>query len=726
MQDILALGAFFGPKSVAVVGASSDPKKPGNTALRNMISMGYKGKIFPVNPREQTIAGLPCYRNVLDIPEPVELCVLLVSAELTLQVARELAQRKGQFNDVSAVICMSAGFGELNTSEAGQRERDLVQTLKSASIRLVGPNCLGVMDTVSGFNTNFDIGTYPRGGISVLTQSGAFGNSFLFGSGTTGLVGLNKFVSIGNMADVQMAELLLFLKTDDSTHVIGIYLEGLSDPRKFFQAAHEVAAVKPIVIFKSGRSEIGSTAALSHTGAVAGADAIYDGACRQSRLIRARSVSEFYDTLRAFAKQPIPAGNRVCVLTHMGGPGTICIDEISTRSSLKMAEFSSETHSALKSILSPAANVGHPPGYIDLTAAHYENLHNQALKLLFQDKNIDAIIQILAPSAFLDQKLLAAEIASAYESQTGARKPLLNVVTFGDFADELRRRLEDASLPTFDHPDMVARVAGNLSAHAANRRAPAAWAQERVVATGGARRAEGSAAQLIASASGRGRISLLEPEAYDVCRQYGIQVPPYRVVDTLEGAIGAATGIGYPVVLKVVSAEILHKTDIGGVMLGVDSDSVLEQSYSQLLDNVRKAAPQVQNPSILVQKMMPVTTELVLGGIRDKLFGPCIMFGLGGIYVEVLKRVGFRLAPLEHEEAGNLIQQTLPPALIAGARGRKPMNVDSIADALVSLGRLFDEQPQVEQVDLNPCLPIDDGCLAVDARIIISKQTGPA
>ena len=726
MQDVSALGAFFRPESVAVVGASSDPKKPGNTALRNMISMGYKGKIFPVNPREQTILGLPCYRNVLDIPEPVELCVLLVSAELTLQVAKELNQRKRRFNDVSAVVCMSAGFGELNTSEAGRRERDLVQTLKSASIRLVGPNCLGVMDTVSGFNTNFDIGTYPRGGISVLTQSGAFGNSFLFGSAATGLVGLNKFVSIGNMADVQMAELLMFLKTDDSTRVIGIYLEGLSDPREFFQAAREVAAVKPIVIFKSGRSEMGSTAALSHTGAIAGADAIYDGACSQSRLIRARSVSEFYDTLRAFAKQPIPAGNRVCVLTHMGGPGTICIDEISTLSSLKMAEFTPETHGALKGILSPAANVGHPSGYIDLTAAHYENLHNQVLRLLFQEKNVDAVIQILAPSAFLDQKLLAAEIASAYESQTGARKPLLNVVTFGDFADELRRRLEDTSLPTFDHPDMVARVAGNLSAYAANRRAAAVRAQEGVIAKGGARRTEGSAAHLIASASRQGRTSLLEPEAYGVCRQYDIQVPPYRVVDTLENAIDAAKGTGYPVVLKVVSTEILHKTDIGGVMLGVNSDSVLEQSYAKLIENVRKAAPQIQHPSVLVQKMMPATTELVLGGIRDKLFGPCIMFGLGGIYVEVLKRVAFRLAPLEHEEATALIHETLPSALIAGARGRKKMNVDAIADALVSLGQLFDEQPQVEQVDLNPCLPTDEGCLAVDARIIISKQTGPA
>ena len=718
MQDVSALGAFFRPNGVAVVGASSDPKKPGNTALRNMISMGYKGKIFPINPREQTILGLPCFKNVLDVPEPIELCVLLVSADLTLQVAKELVERKRKFNDVAAVVCMSAGFAELNTAEAEQREKDLVQTLRSASIRLVGPNCLGVMDTVSGFNTNFDIGTYPRGGISVLTQSGAFGNSFLFGSGTTGLVGLNKFVSIGNMADVQMAELLLFLKGDDSTRVIGIYLEGLSDPRPFFEAAREVAAVKPIVIFKSGRSEIGSTAALSHTGSVAGADAIYEGAFRQSRLMRARSVSEFYDSLRAFAKQPIPSGNRVCVLTHMGGPGTICIDEISTLPSLKMAAFSPETTSALKAILSPAANVGHPPGYIDLTAAHYENLHNQVLKLLFQDKNVDTVIQILAPSAFLDQKLLAQEISNAYESQTGAKKPLLNVVTFGDFADELRQRLENASLPTFDYPDTVARVAGNVAAYGAMREAAA---REGKAARSEARAADPSTARLIAAASSQGRISLLEPEAYEVCRQYGIRVPPFRLVDTPEGAMGAAREIGYPVVLKVVSAEILHKSDIGGVMLGVNSDASLEQSYAKLVENVRRAAPVIQKPNVLVQKMMPSTTELVIGGIRDTLFGPAIMFGLGGIYVEVLKRVGFRLAPLSVEEAKDLIHETLPPALIKGARGRNPMNVGEIAGALVSLGRLFEEHPQVEQVDLNPFLPFEDGCMAVDARIILSK-----
>ncbi len=714
-QVISALSSFFTPKSVALVGASSDPKKPGHTMLRNMIAAGYKGKMFPVNPRESVILGLPCYKSVLDIPEPVEACALMVSSDMAVSVAKELAERKKRFNDVAAVVCMSAGFGELHTPEGTKRERDMVESLRSADIRMVGPNCVGVMNTVSGFNTNFDIGAYPSGGISLLTQSGAFGNSFLFAAGSGGRIGLNKYVSVGNMADVQMAELLTFLENDDSTRVIGIYLEGLSNPRSFFEAAGKVALAKPVVVLKSGKSELGSTAALSHTGAIAGADAIYDGAFRQFGLIRARSIAEFSDTLRAFSKQPVPTGKRFAVLTHMGGPGTMCIDEISALPGIKMATFSNATQTALKGMLSSAANIGHPPGYIDMTATSSEALHNQVLTLLFKDPNVDAVIQILGPSAFHVQPQLAKEVATAYQGQSGTKKPLLNVVMFGEFGADLRQGLEDAGLPTFDFPDTVARVAANLSGFAAVR-AAAAPAKRQLGRT------EGPAAQLIATAVKEDRVSLLEPEAYAVCKQYDVRVPPFKLVETVQDAVNAANDIGYPVVLKVVSAQILHKSDLGGVMLGVSSEDAVKLSYARLIENVKKAAPGVHNPSVLVQKMMPSTTELVLGAIRDKLFGPVVMFGLGGIYVEVLKRVGFLLAPFGVEQARKLIHDTLPPQLIAGARGRNAMNVDAIAGTLVSLGRLLEEQPKIDQVDLNPCLALDDSCVAVDARIILSKR----
>jgi acyl-CoA synthetase (NDP forming) len=715
MGNNSALDAFFNPRSVAIVGASTDPKKPGHTALKNLISMGFQGKVFPVNPRQESILGFQCYKSVLDIPEPVEVCVLLVSADLTMQVADELVQRKSQFDDVTAAICMSAGFGELNTSEGKQREEELVEKLSSASIRLIGPNCVGVIDAFSGFNTNFDIASYPKGGVSILTQSGAFANSFLFWAERLRLIGLSKFASIGNMADVSMCELLDFLKDDGSTRVIAIYLEGFRKPREFFEIACEVSAVKPIVVIKTGRTDIGSSAALSHTGSVAGPDAIYDGAFKQAGIIRARTILEFYDTIKAFEKQPVPGGNRVSVLTHMGGPGTICIDEISSIPELQLAKFSPETQEALKSICAPMANIGNPDGYIDLTAAHYEELHNQVLQILFQDKNIDMVLQILAPSAFLNQKLLVSEIMKACQSHQG-EKTFLNAVTFGEFAHDARQGLEDAGLPTCEYSDMLARVAGNMATYAAFR---GSCSEQAVFPT-----FEGSpksrASEVIKRASEQGRVSLLEPEAYELCKEYGINVPPFRVVDNVENAITSANDIGYPIALKVVSEEILHKTDDGGVMLGIASDSDVRDSYEQLAANVRKAAPNVSKLRVLVQKMIPSNTELVMGAIRDKTFGPTVMFGMGGIYLETLKIVDFRLSPISHYEAKKLIRETLPSALIEGVRGRGPMNVDSLADVLVSLGQLLEEQPQIAEVDFNPILPYHDGCMTVDARIIIS------
>jgi acyl-CoA synthetase (NDP forming) len=716
MGKTSSLNAFFKPESVAIVGASSDPKKVGNTALKNLISMGYRGKVYPINPREESILGYPCYKSMLDIPEPVDACVLLVSADLTMKVAEELAERKRKYNDVTAAVCMSAGFGELNTSEGKKREQELVRMLRSAAIRLIGPNCVGIIDAYSGFNTNFDIPTYPKGGVSILTQSGAFANSFVFWAERLRLIGLSKFASIGNMADVTMAELLAYLKDDESTRVIAIYMEGFPNPREFFEVAREVSAVKPIVAIKTGKSDIGSKAALSHTGSVAGPDAIYEGAFRQAGIIRARTILEFYDTTRAFAKQPVPAGNRVSILTHMGGPGTICVDEVSATQELQLTKLSPETEKTLKSICAPMANIGHPDGYVDLTAAHTENLHNRVLQNLFRDENVDMVLQILAPSAILEQKLLVKEIAAACQAQQGG-KTFLNAVTFGEFAREARQGLEDAGMPTFEYSDMLARVAGNMATYSAYRKSHAEQAGTPKYQPNPKNRSS----EIIAGALRKGRVSLLEPEAYEVCREYGIHIPPFRVMDSVAGAMAAAKEIGYPVALKVVSEEILHKTDAGGVLLGIHSEDALETAYEQLVENIKKAAPALSKMSVLVQKMMPSNTELVIGALRDKSFGPTVMFGMGGIYVEALKMVGFRLSPVTFEDARKLIQETLPPALIKGVRGRGPMHVDSIAGVLVSLGRLLEEQPQIEEVDFNPVFPYTDGCIAVDARIIISR-----
>ncbi|HOV39678.1 MAG TPA: acetate--CoA ligase family protein, partial [Spirochaetales bacterium] len=556
----------------------------------------------------------------------------------------------------------------------------------------------------------FDLATYPKGGISLLTQSGAFANSFLFWAESLRMAGLSKFASVGNMVDVSIPELLSFLKEDETTRVIGIYMEGVPDPRNFFEIARQVSPIKPIVVLKSGRSTIGSTAARSHTGALAGIDALYDGAFKQTGIIRAKSVLEFFDTLRALERQPLPEGNRVCIVTHMGGPGTICLDEVSSAGSLQPAKLSTQTCKALRSICSPMANIGSPDGYVDLSAAHTEKLHNQVLKILFQDDNVDLVLQLLAPSAFIDQKLLVKEITNAYTSQGKHKKPLFNAVTFGQFAHSTRRGLEKERIPTFEYPDMLARVAGNVATYTEFQRKARDIIEERRGIESYLPGKRMPAAELIGHALEEGRYNLLEPEAYRICEQYGIGFPSFRVESSFEGALNAAREIGYPVVLKVVDKEIIHKSAAGCVIAGICSDSSFQDAYYTLIGNAHQAVLDLKHPNILIQKMIPSTMELALGALREKSFGPIVMVGLGGIHIEALKLVGFRLAPLCVSEAKDFIFQTIPFNL----------TVESIAKTLVSLGRMLEELPQIEEVDLNPTLLYQNGCMAVDARIILS------
>jgi acyl-CoA synthetase (NDP forming) len=456
------LSFLFNPRSVAIVGASADGGKPGHKLLRNLVSMGYHGKIFPVNPNLKSIDEWKCYSTVGEIEEEVELVATLVSARKAVEVAKQIETRNLSRHDVKAIVCIAGGFRELGTKEGSDLETELSSILTRSGVRLVGPNCLGVIDTSTGITTNFDVGSYKKGGACVLTQSGAFGNSFLLWASKIGLVGLDKFVSLGNMSDVDMIDVMRELENDPNAKVVAIYLEGHPRAREFLAEIKRISSTKPVVILKVGKTEVGRRSARSHTGSIAGDDLIYGGAFKQYGAIRTESVNEFYDTIRAFEKQPVPQGNRVAVLTHIGGPGTICLDALGSFQELELARISEETKEKLKKMLSPAATIAKPEGYIDVTAAHSEHLHNQVLELLFGESEVDSVIQILGPSTFLDQKLLAREIADAYRSQKGQKKTLLNVVMFAGEAEECRRALENASLPTFEFPDMVARVLRNM------------------------------------------------------------------------------------------------------------------------------------------------------------------------------------------------------------------------------------------------------------------------
>jgi acyl-CoA synthetase (NDP forming) len=459
-----SLDAFFRPRGVAIIGASSRAGSPGYQILQHALGMGFAGKLYPINPKTTEILGLPVYKSVQDIPGAVDLALIMVSSQACLEVAGEIARRSQDKGDLKAVVIGSTGFSELGTEEGIKLETELMKIFRDQNIRVVGPNCVGIVDTYSGINTSFSVPPgLKKGGVSIVSQSGAFASSYLRWAKDLSLVGISKFISVGNMADVDVIDLFEFLAQDDSTKSIALYLEGTNKAREFIATAAGVSLKKPIVAIKSGRTSFGSSVALSHTGSIAGNDLIYDGAFRQAGIIRAASVEEFYHTARAFDKLPLPKGNRVCVLTGVGGPSAICVDELFASGLVQLAHISEKLKGKLKEILAPAAAIGKPDGYIDMTAATTEQLHHDVFKLLLADEGIDSIIFLNTPPGYFNEEKLAQAIISAYLSfPQEKRKPVLSVLLAGTAVSRLRRMLEEANLPTFEYPDTAARVMVNM------------------------------------------------------------------------------------------------------------------------------------------------------------------------------------------------------------------------------------------------------------------------
>ncbi len=462
------LDRIFNAKSIAVVGASTDPSKPGHEILKNLVDIGYEGEVFPINPTARRILTFQCYKKLLEVREPIDLVVFVLPADTTLEIVEEqLLERKKKFGDTTGVVMVGGGFRETGTREGEEKEVRLKELLNSVNIRLIGPNCQGIISTTSKVNTTFDIGDYKRGGLSVITQSGALGCSFLMWAKSQELIGLDYFISFGNMADVDVAEVLEYLADAPSTKVIWLYLEGYSDGARFMEAARRASAKKLIVVLKPGKTELGASAAFSHTGAIAGEDQVWDAVFQQTGLIRAYSLQEFYDTSRAFEKLPLIKGNRIAVLTVCGGLGTLCIEEIATSPTVKMASFSEETQEGLRQLLSPSATVGKPDGYVDMTGAVTEETHYEAMRVVLKEEQVDGVIFLTTPPAFLPPRGWAEQLARAYHSQSASiKKPVVAVIGFGSSAAESKTVLEEEGIPTFDFPEHAAGVMKNLTKYA--------------------------------------------------------------------------------------------------------------------------------------------------------------------------------------------------------------------------------------------------------------------
>ena len=701
-EQVALLQHFFAPQAVAVIGASRKPGKVGHDVLRNLVRAGFKGAIYPVNPTASEVLGLRCYASVKEVEGPVDLAVIVVPALAVAGVLEECGEK-----GIDSAIVISAGFKE-SGPEGMARERQLSEVARRRGIRVVGPNCLGIISTRVGLDASFAPAFPKPGGIAVLSQSGALATAIIDWSAQQS-IGFSKFVSIGNSMDVGVIDLLRAWEDDPETKVIVAYIEGLPNGPEFIRVAREVSAKKPLLIVKSGSTQAGARAVSSHTGSLAGSERAYDAAFLQSGVIRARSVEELFDYAVAFAYQRLPRSRRVAIVTNAGGPGIMATDELE-RTGLELAAVDPATVERLRTKLPTAASFYNPIDCLgDADAARY----SFAAEAVLADPNVDAVIALLTPQTST-QALETAQGLARAQGQAG--KPVLSCFMGGAAMQEAIAHLVTHRLPCYPYPE---RAVDSLAAMARYRE----WREQppdEIVRF----EADREKVQAVFHALHKeGRLALGETEAREVLMAYGILMPEYRVATTAEQATQFAEEIGFPVVLKIVSPDILHKSDIGGVKLDLQDPPQVMDSYELMMLRARRFMPSADLRGVSVQQMVRTGREVIVGASRDPQFGPLVMFGLGGIYVEVLKDVAFRVAPFGAQHARMMIEEVRSATLLRGARGEKPADIEAVVKVLLTVSQLVTDFPEIVEMDLNP-LKVGEpgkGAIAVDARIIIAE-----
>jgi acetyl coenzyme A synthetase (ADP forming)-like protein len=696
------LESFFDPRSVAVVGASRNPEKLGYSVLANLKEGGYPGRLYPVNPKADEILGLKAYPSVLDIPDPVDLAVIVIPYRF-VPAALEQCGQKG----VPAVVVISAGFREAGL-EGLEREMELIETVRKYDLRLIGPNCLGVIDTETPLNATFAAGMPPGGPIAFMSQSGALGTAVL-DMAMAGRIGFSKFASLGNKADVSEIDLLEAWGDDPASRVVLIYVEGLPDGQKFIQVARKVTRHKPVVAIKSGVTASGSRAVSSHTGSLAGSEAAYKAAFRQAGVIRATSMEALFDYARAFAYQPLLRGDRIGIVTNAGGPGILATDALE-HAGMEIPRLSPETTEALTAYLPGAASVANP---VDVLGDALGDRYEHAIRLVLDDPHVDGLIVIVTPQAMTEIEETAHAVGRMAQQ---ADKPVL-----GCFMGEARIEagidiLWQYGVPNYPFPERAAAALAAMSAYRRERGRPIFEPEPCEVTRSPVR-------ELFDRVRAEGRVSIGDAEARAVLEAYGFTVPRSRLAKTPEEAIEIADEIGYPVVLKVASPDILHKTDVGGVKLDLRSPDDVRDAFDLIVYRAGRYVPDARIWGCQVQQMVPVGREVLLGMSRDPQFGPLVAFGLGGIYVEALKDVAFRVAPFSRHEADEMIREIRSYRLLEGVRGEPPADHEAMVDALLRISQLVTDFPEIVELDINPLMVFEQGrgAMAIDMRLVLAS-----
>ncbi|NLE44728.1 MAG: acetate--CoA ligase [Chloroflexi bacterium] len=696
------LDSFFKPRSVAVIGASQTPGKLGYSVVYNLKEGGYQGDIYPINPKADEILGLTVYASVLDVPGPIDLAVVVIPYQFVPGALEECGQK-----GVPAVVIITAGFREAGR-DGVERENELIAIADRYNIRLIGPNCLGVIDTSTPLNASFATGMPPAGPIDFMSQSGALGTAVL-DIALAGRIGFSKFVSLGNKADVSEIDLLEAWAEDPNSRVILMYIEGLPDGQRFIEVAREITRKKPVIAIKSGVTQSGSRAVSSHTGSLAGSEAAYQAGLRQGGVIRATTMEELFDFALAFGYQPLIKGNRVGIVTNAGGPGILATDALE-RAGMEIAHLGREAVDALVAYLPSAASAANP---VDVLGDAKADRYKEAMRLVLADPNVDGLLVILTPQAMTEIEETATAVA---EIAQGGEKPVLACFMGEARVEAGAQILREQGVPTYMFPERAAASLAAMDSYRRERERPLFSPEPCTECIPAVR-------ELFDQVRADGRVTIGDAEAWGVLKAYGFTVPESRLATSVDEAVSIAEEIGYPVVLKIASPDILHKTDVGGVRINLRSATDVRDAFDLIVYRAEKYMPDARIWGCQVQQMVPGGREILLGMSRDPQFGPLVAFGLGGIYVEVLKDVAFRIAPFSRQEADEMIREIRSYRLLEGVRGEPPADHEAMVDALMRISRLVTDFPEIVELDINPLMVFENGngTMAIDMRLVLAS-----
>ena len=707
--------ALFAPRSIALVGASNEPHSVGSVVARNLYSAGFEGPIMPVNPHHREIEGRRCYPSIAALPQVPDLAVIVTPAASVPGIVRELAEA-----GCRAAVVISAGLGEVSGGTTLRQQ--VLDAARPHLMRIVGPNCLGLISTPAGINASFAHLTPKAGDIALVSQSGAIVTAVLDWADARG-IGFSHVVSLGDMGDADFGDLLDFLSTDRATRSILLYVENVTFAKKFMSAARIAARAKPVLVIKSGRSADGARAALSHTGALAGSDIVYDAAFKRAGVLRVNTIEELFEAAATLATGVRIRGERLTILTNGGGAGVLAVDALDAHGG-HLAGMSEATRSALDAVLPAIWSRGNPVDIIgDATGERY----GAALEVLMADRESDAILVLNCPTAVADGMEAGRAVAEARKHQR--RIPVLTSWLGGTAAAPVRTYFAEEKIPTFDSPDDAIRAFTQLVEYRRN--------QELLLETPSAGvtippAAVAEARQILEQAAGEGRSSLSEWEAKAVLALFGIPIVPTVFVTSATEAAEEFLAIGGPAVLKVVSPQVVHKSDVGGVRLNIASAAEMEEAVASMTRNVLAAVPGAAIAGFTVQPLVTRSDaqELIVGIASDATFGPVILFGQGGKATEVIGDRSIGLPPLNSVLARRMVEDTAVARLLAGFRDVPAVPMEALTDVLVRLAELSVLLPEVGELDINPLLADGEGVVALDARIAlkarVAKAVGPA